>query len=137
MSLYFSAHQFDHAYTARRLRNWETPKWFPSRPRAPCKSPTSIIVNDRGHLLPGMARFPGDSSWGCYVGTWDLPRRITRKTAAEITNPPRERVAVWSRTRPCHEKTHFRTAKRKEEKLTFDHVKGVDHPTDMWHDCSI
>lgn len=36
-------------------------------------SPTQFVANDRGHLLPGQPKNPGDCAWGHYVGTWDLP----------------------------------------------------------------
>ena len=59
---------------------------------------------DMNYLLAGIARFPGDSPWGSYVGTWDLPRKISRKAATEMTQPRKERVAAWSEDRPCHNK---------------------------------
>jgi hypothetical protein len=71
--------QFDREFKAKRLGNWEVPKWYPDRPRPPRKTPTRIIANERGHLLPGIQRVPGDSAWGNYKGTWDLPKKISRK----------------------------------------------------------
>ncbi|XP_053281579.1 protein Flattop [Pleuronectes platessa] len=35
---------------------------------------TTIIANDRGHLLPGVAK--RGSAWPDFKGTWDLPSRI-------------------------------------------------------------
>ncbi|CAG2065121.1 unnamed protein product [Timema podura] len=52
-------------------------KWYPERPRAR-RTTTRIIANDRGHLLPGIHR-SDHTPWGRYLGTWDLPKRITRK----------------------------------------------------------
>ena len=37
---------------------------------------TTIIGNDRGHLLPGVNRSNGNP-WGDFVGTWDLPHKIS------------------------------------------------------------
>lgn len=66
--------QFEGQYGARKLRNWEYPKWFPERPRQRTTT-TKIIANDNGHLLEGVHK---ENPWGNYVGTWDLPKRITR-----------------------------------------------------------
>lgn len=52
-------------------------KWYPDRP---CinKGRTRIISNDRGHLLPGEPR-KSIELWGNYIGTWHLPKKITRE----------------------------------------------------------
>ncbi|XP_046981368.1 protein Flattop homolog [Schistocerca americana] len=83
--------QFEGAYNPRRLRNWEVPERWPSKRAAFGRAhhQPRPIANDRGHLLPGVPRGPR-GPWGCYRGTWELPRRITRKQAEELSvvNPP-------------------------------------------------
>ncbi|KAK7884068.1 hypothetical protein WMY93_027191 [Mugilogobius chulae] len=73
MSLGFSANQYDNAFKSQRLQNWCQPKHFKERPAAKSGS-TSFIVNDRGHLIPGLKQ--RNSSWPDFKGTWDLPTRI-------------------------------------------------------------
>ncbi|KAL0828863.1 hypothetical protein ABMA28_003772 [Loxostege sticticalis] len=48
-----------------------------------------------GHFLPGAPR--GTSRcFGHYTGTWDLPRKITRKVAEELAKePPDHRFPDW------------------------------------------
>ena len=36
---------------------------------------SSIVADDRGHLLPGIERSKR-SPFGEFIGTWDLPKRI-------------------------------------------------------------
>lgn len=57
--------------------NWEVPKWYPEDP---CRNlgHTHIISNDRGHILPGYYK-PSRGPWSGFKGTWDLPKKITRK----------------------------------------------------------
>ncbi|XP_049794930.1 protein Flattop [Schistocerca nitens] len=80
MAMNYRAGQFDGAYNPRRLRNWEVPERWPSKRAAFGRDhhQPRPIANDRGHLLPGVPRGPR-GPWGCYRGTWELPRRITRK----------------------------------------------------------
>nr|CAD7442282.1 unnamed protein product [Timema bartmani] len=90
-----SVSSFEREFKAKRLGNWEVPKWYPERPRAR-RTTTRIIANDRGHLLPGIHR-SDHTPWGRYLGTWDLPKRITRKLATELTAPPHARVSSWEK----------------------------------------
>lgn len=56
---YLPALQFEQAYAARRLGNWELPKWQtkdPPRPRQR-KGSTKIIANERGHLLDTTKKY--------------------------------------------------------------------------------
>lgn len=105
MSLNFSANQFEEEFKPARLRNWEVPKWFPKHP---CQNhgTTHVISNERGHLLPGVPRCPC-GPWGDFVGTWDLPKKISRKTANELSAPNKNRIARW--------RTHCRISTRKAE----------------------
>lgn len=47
--------QFDVEYRPHRLGNWEVPKAYPHRPETR-KGCTTVIANDRGHLLPNVQR---------------------------------------------------------------------------------
>ncbi|KAL0267190.1 UNVERIFIED_CONTAM: hypothetical protein PYX00_009537 [Menopon gallinae] len=92
MAYHFSANQFEDQYNARRLCNWEYPKWYPERPRKRNKT-TKIIADNHGHLLEGVKK---GNAWGNYLGTWDLPRRITREFAEKLAAPP-ERASRWQK----------------------------------------
>ncbi|XP_050520005.1 uncharacterized protein LOC126893646 isoform X2 [Daktulosphaira vitifoliae] len=77
---------FEKAYKPTRLGNWEVPKWHLNRPKGR-STVTKIIVNDKGHLLPGVQKVDQKHWAGLYLGTYQLPKRITREIAEELTNP--------------------------------------------------
>nr|XP_036215563.1 uncharacterized protein LOC106619368 [Bactrocera oleae] len=81
MAYHFSANQFEKAYSAKRLCNWELPKWYPPKPRAH-KQPTIIITDNNGHLLCSAER-SDKNPWGYFRSTYELPHKITRKFADE------------------------------------------------------
>lgn len=80
MSSNFHANQFDKAYKATSLCNWELPKEAPRHPRKPTGT-TKIVANDRGHLLLGIKKSKS-SPWGNFKGTWQLSRYSDKKNAA-------------------------------------------------------
>ncbi len=64
--------KYEKAFDPKKLKNWEVPKEYKiGEPRTHVGF-TTVVANDRGHLLPGVQRSK-DSAWGNYVGTWDLP----------------------------------------------------------------
>ncbi|RZF37708.1 hypothetical protein LSTR_LSTR003119 [Laodelphax striatellus] len=93
MAYNFSANQFEGSFKPKKLGNWEVAKWFPERPRAH-RTATKIIADDRGHLLPGVQRAPA-SPWGEFRGTWQLPKKISRKTAEELNKPFTKARQSW------------------------------------------
>jgi len=84
MATHFSANQYEQAFAAQRLQNWQLPQKFKERPSA-LDGFTQTIANDRGHLLAGVPRSKA-SPWGEFVGTWDMKkpplRARTMKTKA-------------------------------------------------------
>ncbi|XP_031562488.1 protein Flattop homolog [Actinia tenebrosa] len=84
MSTHFSANQYEQAFAAKRLQNWEVPQRFKERPST-LEGFTRIISNDRGHILEGIPR-SSKSPWGEFVGTWEMQkpplRTKTLKTKA-------------------------------------------------------
>ncbi|XP_044729679.1 uncharacterized protein LOC123293028 [Chrysoperla carnea] len=94
MAFNFRAEQFDTEFNPTNLGNWEVPKWYPDKPciRKGC---TKIISNDQGHILPGLKKT--SSPWGNYIGTWQLPKRITREIANELNRPDPEKVEARRR----------------------------------------
>ncbi|XP_054730795.1 protein Flattop homolog isoform X2 [Anastrepha obliqua] len=72
---------FEKAYSAKRLCNWELPKWYPPHPRKH-KAPTKVIANTNGRLLNDIAR-TDKNPWGYFRSTYELPRKITRNFADE------------------------------------------------------
>nr|XP_022914509.1 uncharacterized protein LOC111424996 isoform X1 [Onthophagus taurus] len=93
MSMNFTAYQFDEEYKASRLRNWEIPRWHPERPCGH-KGKTRVVSNEKGHLLPGVPR-SYTSPWGNFVGTWDLPKKISRELAFRLSAPPLDKIQKW------------------------------------------
>ncbi|XP_029975479.1 protein Flattop [Salarias fasciatus] len=73
MSSRYSANQYEGAFRSHRLQNWCQAKPSKQRPAAH-RGHTTIISNDRGHLLPGVVK--RGSAWPDFRGTWDLPARI-------------------------------------------------------------
>ncbi|XP_068519339.1 protein Flattop isoform X2 [Anas acuta] len=74
MAARYGAGQYEDAFSAARLQNWEVPQPGGQRP-TPRDGSTQILVNDRGHLLPSVPRSQA-SPWGSFLGTWDMPSRI-------------------------------------------------------------
>lgn len=71
--------QYDKAYKPTRLGNWEVPKWHMNRPKGR-STVTKVIANDNGHLLPGVQKTHQKHWAGLYLGTYQLPKRISRET---------------------------------------------------------
>ena len=65
----YSANQYENAFAANRLQNYEIPSKYKPHP-TPRVGRTNIVANDRGHLLPGVPR-SAQSPWGNFKGTWD------------------------------------------------------------------
>ncbi|XP_013415546.1 protein Flattop homolog [Lingula anatina] len=82
MALHFSGNQYEQAFDPKRLQNWEVAKRHRQRPKS-LDGFTQIIATDRGHLFPGVRR-SGESPWGTFVGTWDMPLKIPGN---KMTNP--------------------------------------------------
>jgi len=60
------------------LGNWEVPKWHLNRPKGR-STVTKVIANDRGHLLPGVQKTDQKHWAGLYLGTYQLPKRISKE----------------------------------------------------------
>lgn len=75
--------QFEKAYKPTRLGNWEVPKWHLNRPKGR-STVTKVIVNDRGHLLPGVQKADQKHWAGLYLGTYQLPKRISKEIGNSI-----------------------------------------------------
>ncbi|XP_039757041.1 uncharacterized protein LOC120631494 [Pararge aegeria] len=96
MAFNFDSGQFNKESTPKRLGNWQVPRWAPTRARPLEMRPNPKPICDiNGHFLPGAPR--GSSKcFGHYTGTWELPRKITRKVAEELAKePPDGRFPDW------------------------------------------
>ncbi|XP_063625501.1 protein Flattop homolog [Cydia splendana] len=96
MAYNFDSGQFNKESTPRRLGNWQVPRWAPTRARPLEMRPDPKPICDiNGHFLPGAPR--GTSRcFGHFTGTWELPRKITRKVAEELARePPPGRFKDW------------------------------------------
>ncbi|XP_063538751.1 uncharacterized protein LOC134747989 [Cydia strobilella] len=96
MAFNFDSGQFNRESTPRRLGNWQVPRWAPTRARPLEMRPDPKPICDiNGHFLPGAPR--GTSRcFGHFTGTWELPRKITRKVAEELARePPAGRFTDW------------------------------------------
>ncbi|KAL9965069.1 hypothetical protein ACROYT_G028801 [Oculina patagonica] len=128
MSTHFSANQYEQAFAAQRLQNWEIPQRFKERPST-LEGFTQPISNDRGHILPGIPR-SSKSAWGEFVGTWDMQkaplRTKTMKTTATSTNKlPVEKARTPSpKQEAVQEKA--RTPTPQQEAIRTPSPKGGD-----------
>ncbi|KAI5646354.1 hypothetical protein NE865_01816 [Phthorimaea operculella] len=96
MAYNFDSGQFNDVTSPRRLGNWEVPRWSPTKARDLQYRPDPKPICDiNGHFLPGAPR--GTSRcFGHYTGTWELPRKITRKVAEQLQKePPPGRFPDW------------------------------------------
>ncbi|XP_045516255.1 protein Flattop homolog isoform X1 [Pieris brassicae] len=121
MAFNFDSGQFNKESTPKRLGNWQVPRWAPTRARPLEMRPDPKPICDvNGHFLPGAPR--GTSRcFGHYTGTWDLPKKITRKVAEELAKePPDGRFPDWINLRVqrpkviSKAKTRVRGTKAKE-----------------------
>ncbi|KAF8566006.1 hypothetical protein P879_02630 [Paragonimus westermani] len=72
MSKNYCANQYEGPFLPHHMQLYGPTKHTNEHPKAKIRT-TTIIANDKGHLLPGQQYEPGDCAWGHYVGTWDLP----------------------------------------------------------------
>ncbi|KAM3962055.1 uncharacterized protein ACR2FA_003948 isoform 1-T1 [Aphomia sociella] len=96
MAYHFDSGQFNKESMPKRLGNWQVPRWAPSRARPVEMRPDPKPICDlNGRFLPGAPR--GTSRcFGHFTGTWELPRKITRKVAEDLAKePPAGRFPDW------------------------------------------
>ncbi|XP_032668483.1 protein Flattop [Odontomachus brunneus] len=125
MSQHWHGHWTEETFTAKRLRNWEVSKWYPSWPDRHCGA-TKFITNDNGHILDST-RKAKCSSWGTYKSTWDLPKRITRSIAEELSATPQYKKEIWE----LHKKKHEDLCKEmKQPKKKTEIRKEIKSKTD-------
>ncbi|CAH0686137.1 unnamed protein product [Spodoptera exigua] len=152
MAYNFDSGQFNKESTPKRLGNWQVPRWAPTRARPLEMRPDPKPICDiNGHFLPGAPR--GTSRcFGHYTGTWELPRKITRKVAEELAKePPNGRFPDWLNLRVQRPKviaqTRLRGGKRgkpqkepgatklQDAEQTFEKDNNTEQQTDNYeHD---
>eukprot|EP00111_Clytia_hemisphaerica_P007103 TCONS_00020641-protein len=81
MATHYSANQYENAFAANRLQNYQVPNDFKEHPTAR-KGCTKIISNNRGHLLDNVPRSK-QSPWGTFKGTWDDHLGLQKNPAKE------------------------------------------------------
>ena len=90
MSSLYSANQYDDAFIAHRLQNYQIPDQHKQRPSTRVGS-TKIVANERGHLLSGVAR-SSVSPWGTFEGTWGRQTKPSKylksKKASDVVVAP-------------------------------------------------
>ncbi|CAG7734688.1 unnamed protein product [Allacma fusca] len=93
MSGQYSANQFNDAFSAKRLGNWETTVRHPGKFGSKRQGPTEVIADDRGHLLPHISRAGFSSPWGDHKAyVWEtVGYGIPPKTDS---NPPKARPKI-------------------------------------------
>ncbi|XP_063295375.1 protein Flattop [Pelobates fuscus] len=74
MAANYSANQYQSAFNARSLQNWNVSKLSKEKPSTH-DGYAQFIANDRGHLLPDVPKSKEDP-WGSFVGTWDMPKKM-------------------------------------------------------------
>uniref|UniRef100_A0A8U7NVZ4 Protein Flattop n=1 Tax=Corvus moneduloides TaxID=1196302 RepID=A0A8U7NVZ4_CORMO len=83
--------QYEDAFSPPRMQCWTVPRPPPKRP-AP-RVPTPFIADERGHLLPHVARSK-ESPWGTFLGTWEMPPRIPPARLDLSSRSPRAAARV-------------------------------------------
>ncbi|XP_046967933.1 protein Flattop-like isoform X2 [Vanessa cardui] len=140
MAFNFDSGQFNKESTPKRLGNWQVPRWAPTRARPVEMRPNPKPICDlNGRFLPGAPR--GTSKcFGHYTGTWELPRKITRKVAEELTKePPAGRFSDWLNLRVQRPKavvsasTRLRAGKRGKAETE----KSPDDQTFIPYQCPL
>ncbi|KAG5310218.1 FLTOP protein, partial [Acromyrmex insinuator] len=106
MSQHWHGHWTEDTFAPKRLRNWEVPKWYPSWPDRHCVT-TKFIVDNNGRMLDNVKRV-GQSPWGTFKGTWDLPKKITASIAKELSITLQYKKDLWEQ----HKKKHENLCKR-------------------------
>ena len=89
-----------------------------------CRNPdsnegcTQIIANDRGHLKEGVPRSE-QSSWGSFVGTWNMPCTIPGNITTYVarTNPAVHDIETQ---RTAHERYMENATSPKKDMLLLD-----------------
>ncbi|CAG9823157.1 unnamed protein product [Phaedon cochleariae] len=129
MSRNYAAYQYESAFRPRALKNWEVPNLFCDRPLQR-SGKTKIIANSRGHILPGIVR-PQCNPWGDFVGTWSMPKYISRKMADVLnrTDSGREKLKAC-KARLLSEKLPEKEIPKKEPDETVD-IENVDNEDTM------
>ncbi|XP_050441827.1 uncharacterized protein LOC126846461 [Adelges cooleyi] len=120
MSVNYSCNQFEKAYKPTRLGNWEVPKWHLNRPKGR-STVTKVIVNDRGHLLPGVQKTDQKHWAGLYLGTYQLPKRITKDIVQELIAPKCQSYMKRSYHQPILE-----SKSKAENKTCNNRLKGLN-----------
>ncbi|XP_024869686.1 protein Flattop [Temnothorax curvispinosus] len=119
MSQHWHGHWTEDAFTPKRLRNWEVPKWYPSWPDRHCVT-TKFIADDNGRILDNAKRVE-HSPWGTFKGTWNLPKKITRSIAKELSISSQYKRDSWD----AHKKKHQSLCKKIKEHANKDEEKKV------------
>ncbi|XP_060930666.1 protein Flattop [Limanda limanda] len=132
MSSNYSANQFESSFRTHSHNNWCETKHFKQRPQAKTGH-TTIIADDRGHLLPGVVK--RGSAWPDFKGTWDLPSRIP---ACHINPTGRSveglnRLKSWGFYRQHTGRSQPHSCGRKSERLQ-DFSKQTNR--DVQQDCA-
>jgi hypothetical protein len=122
MASNFSANQYERAFSAKNLCNWEVPKWPHPHKTVRRTRETKFIANERGHLLPHVER-PKTSPWGGFKTTWQLPDIITREMANELSKP-QVGGSRWALPEP--KRTIEAEVKEELEKLDFQSFSPED-----------
>ncbi|CAH0726978.1 unnamed protein product, partial [Brenthis ino] len=120
----------------KRLGNWQVPRWAPTRARPVEMRPNPKPICDiNGRFLPGAPR--GSSKcFGHFTGTWELPRKITRKVAEELSKePPDGRFSDWLNLRvqrPTAERMRAgKRGKATEDKQPIDEQTFIEQDQEL------
>ncbi|KAL7294718.1 hypothetical protein TKK_0012013 [Trichogramma kaykai] len=101
MSQFWHAHWAEDGFKPTKLRNWEVPRWHAQWPDNHTTS-TQFQAHTNGRLFANVKR--SGCPWGDYKGTWELPSKIDRKTAEELSRSTEYKKAFWD----IHKKKHDR-----------------------------
>ncbi|XP_051174578.1 protein Flattop [Leptopilina boulardi] len=114
MSQNWHAHWMEENYKPKRLGNWQIPKWYPQFPDRHCRI-TTFQCDNKGHLLAHLKKTNHERE--NFKTTWELPKKITKFVAQELSTPSKYRMQLWKEHKAFNRAT-CENGKKSEKNLT-------------------
>ncbi|OXU28258.1 hypothetical protein TSAR_001086 [Trichomalopsis sarcophagae] len=103
MSQFWHAHWAEDGFKPTRLQNWEVPRWHAEWPDRHCTT-TKFEAHKNGRLFASAKKSNNSSPWGNFKGTWELPLKIDRRTAEELSRSTEYKKKFWTAHKAKHQR---------------------------------